>query len=117
MSTPESTEQEFTQEPRLIVPREKLAALIAKAYELSSPQGLGLLHFRAGGLDEAVIAKMIAEAEENGREHGFIGMDYVLGRAVKLSIVREGKEWFMWERERWFDHSDEAFAELKAVIA
>jgi hypothetical protein len=79
-------------------------------YDLSSPQGLGFIHATPAPLadDEA---RAIVERERPG---GFIAlsMDYVRGRACKMSVHREGEKLTI--PDRWFDHSDDQLDELLA---
>lgn len=81
--------------------------LVKQAYAVSRPQGMGLMHYQPGGLtnDEA---RAIADAK------GGIHMDYVKGRAVKLSVVTfEGRQYIPnW----WFDHTAEELIELLRAI-
>jgi len=84
-----------------------LVKLVKEAYALSSPQGMGTLHFKPGSLDDDQ-AKAIVEAR------GGVAMDYVKGRAVKLSVVtHEGRQYIPnW----WFDHSAEQLRDLLRAI-
>lgn len=80
-----------------------LIALIKKAYALSSPQGMGFLHFKEGGMSDEE-AKRIIESPRG------VDMDYVHGRAVKFWVKKDGDRMFV--RDRWFDHSDSQLKEL-----
>lgn len=85
-----------------------LRQFVMAVYDLSSPQGLGHLQAKVGALDEETVDQILAGHEKRGIE--VINMDYVHGRACKMSVWRQGGE--LWIDNRWFDHSDEALAEL-----
>lgn len=82
-----------------------LVKLAQAAYDLSSPQGLGFLHFREGGLSQADALSQIRDVG-----HTALRMDYVHGRSVKLWVDRDGDRLFM--RDRWHDHSPTQLAAL-----
>ena len=92
-----------------------LRVLVKTAYRLSIPVGLGLLHFKEGGLDAVATDKIVA-----GSYHNMVlSMDYVQGRSVKMSVYRhnlpgESERWFI--RKTWYDHSDEQLQELLRAI-
>lgn len=96
------------------VPAEKLRDLVRKAYDLSAPQGMGFLQYRDGSLPDQVLDQIVET--HNGWNHG-VYMDYVLGRAVKLSIERDDEGYFIHDSGRWFDHSAEQYRELLTVLA
>lgn len=86
-----------------------LRKFVAKAYELSQPQGMGFLHFTEGPLDEATISAIL-----DVRNPGYclLNMDYVHGRSVKLGVyVRDGR-WLI--NSRWYDHTAR---QLHALLA
>lgn len=85
----------------------KVDDVIRAAYDLSVPQGLGFLHVRPGGLDDETIARI----KESKSGLYAASMDYVHGRAVKLTIRREGVICYI-PADRWFDHSLEDLREL-----
>jgi hypothetical protein len=85
-----------------------LRLLIAKAYELSVPQGLGFLHATPGPLDEATIDEILERSK--GDPIGPVGMDYVNGRSIKLRVRERGGK--LWIPARWYDHSEN---QLKAL--
>ena len=82
--------------------------MIKAAYRLSSPQGLGFLHFQPGDdLPEEDVDEILS------REDTFckFSMDYVLGRAVKLGVYKRDDD-RLYIRKNWFDHSPEQLTEL-----
>lgn len=89
-----------------------LRVLIAKAYELSAPQGLGFLHSTQGPLSEATIDEIIVRGKDGG--FGPVDMDYVNGRSVKLRTAERDGKWYM--PRRWYDHSEHQLSELCAAI-
>lgn len=85
-----------------------LVAFIKKAYELSRVQGMGTLHARPGSLSDDDAQAIISQ-----RKEGPISIDYLHGRAVKLTIHRFGQRLVV--GKRWFDHSQDELRELLAV--
>ena len=84
-----------------------LAKFVQKVYELSAPQGLGFLHFKAEPLSEE-DTKSIAEQPLRGSVR--LNMDYVYGRACKMVVwEKDGK---LQIRDSWYDHTDDQFREL-----
>ncbi len=80
-----------------------LVMLIQKAYELSRPQGMGMLHFNPAPLTDK-------EAEAFVRPDGTVHLDYVKGRACKFHVRKEGEKFVI--DSPWYDHTDEQLAEL-----
>jgi hypothetical protein len=109
---------EYTPAPRIKVSRASLPAVIAKAYELSQPQGLGFLHAQPGGIPTDKLAEILARSD--GASITFlkgVGLDYVQGRAVKLHIhYDEAEGHYVEDNGRWFDHSESQWQELKTFI-
>jgi hypothetical protein len=76
-----------------------LRKFIAKAYDLSQPQGMGCLHFQDGAIPEEMIDKIL----DVKSSHCVAGMDYVLGRAVKMSVYKKGGRLLI--GDNWYDHN------------
>jgi hypothetical protein len=76
-----------------------LVKFVKKAYELSGPQGLGFLHAKGGSLTDEETQELI---RPTGRIA--LSMDYVHGRACKMTVFREGDRLEI--RDTWYDHSD-----------
>lgn len=76
-----------------------LVKLAQEAYNLSKPQGMGFLHFEEGGLSDKDAAALITE----DRPIGPLRMDYVKGRACKLTVFRDGDKLYI--PDSWYDHS------------
>lgn len=89
-----------------------LRLLIAKAYELSSPQGLGFLHAKPGALPDADIDEILERSKDDPL--GPVQMDYVNGRSIKLSVRRRDDKLFI--PARWYDHHSTQLAELCDAI-
>lgn len=84
-----------------------LKELIKAAYKLSRPQGMGFVHFEEGELDKDSINKII---DKTNNDYCALSMDYVKGRAVKLTVFKEDGKLFI--PNRWFDHSEEDLINL-----
>jgi hypothetical protein len=92
---------------KIDVSKADIREVVRAAYDLSSPQGLGFLHYTPGPLSDAEIDDLLS------RPNNFIAasLDYVKGRAVKLTIWKhEDKTWIY---DDWFDHSDQ---QLRALL-
>lgn len=81
-----------------------LVEVAKAAYDLSVPQGMEFLHAIDGPMSNEHAASLI----KDGRLA--LQMDYVNGRACKLTVFRyEGK---LLIRNNWFDHSEDDLIEL-----
>ena len=90
-----------------------LVKFAQKAYDLSVPQGLGLLHFEDGGLSEAEAK----EITKHTRGDVVLDMDYVKGRACKMTVFSENDEkkgLFM--HDAWYDHTNDQLKELLSAF-
>ena len=94
-----------------------LRVMVKKAYDLSDPQGRGFIHFKLGHtLSEEETDSLMAKGIYS---YLVLSLDYVLGRAVKLSVYHarelanppEGMT--MWMHSDWFDHSN---SQLEALL-
>lgn len=94
---------------RYIFDESKLDAVIRAAYDLSRPQGLGFLQATQGPLDEEALTNIKAL----GNSQYAASMDYVHGRAVKLTVRRDGDKLYI-DADRWFDHRMSDLQELAA---
>ncbi len=86
------------------------------AYELSSPQGMGFLHYTPGPLTEDEVKEVeLRLIEPTGRVA--VRLDYIKGRACKFSILRDAEN-RLWVYNDWYDHNSDAAAELiKRILA
>jgi len=83
-----------------------MVKFVKKVYDLSSPLGLGLLHFRDEPLSDE-------DAEEIVNSPCGVTMDYVHGRACKMRVTeKDGK---LYIPDTWFDHSDTDLEQLLEV--
>ena len=73
-------------------------------YDLSVPQGLGFLHFEKGDLQDEIADQLISDG------HYPLDMDYVNGRACKMTVTKEKEKLFI--ADTWFDHTDNQLKEL-----
>jgi len=80
-----------------------MVKFVQKVYELSRPQGLGMMHFQPGGLTDDEAKSLI-------QSNGTVDMDYVSGRACKMYVSRRAGCLVI--GDNWYDHTDEHFAEL-----
>ena len=78
-------------------------------YELSSPQGLGFLHFTPNPLTDAEAEDLVATFKKD--KICALYMDYVNGRACKMSVSRaeDGK---LTIPDNWYDHTDRIYQQL-----
>ena len=89
-------------------PDTNLRELVARAFELSRPQGMGLFHHRPGPATEEEISSCVKHA---GTEA--VASDYLRGRSMKLYVFRTpggGLE----VDDHWYDHPDASWNELLA---
>jgi len=89
-----------------------LIKFVKEVYELSMPQGLGFLHYKAGGLtDEEAKQFIISKVPEHCYPKNIVvDMDYVKGRACKMIVFKENDKLYI--RSSWYDHMDEQLREL-----
>ena len=80
---------------------------VKKVYELSRPQGLGMLHYTPSPLSDEEAKSLI---QENGEIH----MDYVKGRSCKFHSYNRGNKLYI--NDCWYDHTDEQFEELLSSV-
>lgn len=83
-----------------------LVKAVQEAYALSSPQGLGFLHYQEGGLTEDEARSFVRE--EDSRTPVYL--DYVNGRSCKFSVLRRDGKLLI--RSNWYEHSQEQLKEL-----
>jgi len=89
-----------------------LIKFIREVYKLSIPAGLGWLHFTEGELTDKE-AKEILDIWKKDRQFA-LDMDYIRGRACKMTIFRKGKNLYM--RSPWYDHTDIRLAMLLKAV-
>jgi hypothetical protein len=94
------------------IPADKLKEALQAAYAMSSPQGLGYLHYKDGGLSDSEAAAIIDRERPDGNIAA--SMDYVNGRSCKFHVYREGGKLLI--APSWYDHSDYALVGLLAAL-
>jgi len=101
---------------RVTITRDNLPKVIAKAYELSQPQGMGFLHAKPGGIPDEVLQQILVRSDAGDNQYRKeIRLDYVQGRAIKLGIGFDAEAGTYYLEDRgngWYDHSDEQWVEL-----
>lgn len=81
---------------------------VARCYELSKPQGLGYLHYQPGPLADNYAQAIVQKMERNPGSHVALTMDYVLGRAVKMTIFvdkQTSRRYMHGKTVGWYDHT------------
>ena len=76
--------------------------IIEAAYRESRPMGMGYLHFQEGEISKGHLEMILEMEDRNG-----IHMDYVSGRAVKLTIYKnlpDGQKLNNWRNDLGFYH-------------
>lgn len=92
------------------VPFDAVKPLVRKAYELSVPVGMGMIHYRPGPLDSMGVDELVRVMNKTG----YLSMDYVHGRQVKFTIRKIGDYYFV--HRRWPDHTEAQLIELLASV-
>ncbi len=85
-----------------------LVKLTQAAYVLSIPLGLGHLHYRPEPLSDAEARDWVSNWAHD--KQIALSLDYVNGRAVKLTVFR--KEGRLEMRDEWYDHTPEQLQTL-----
>ncbi len=78
-----------------------LREFVKMVYKLSSPQGLGMLHYTEGPLTDEEVDAILSMDDHLYRLY----MDYVNGRSCKMTVYKVNDKLFI--NDSWFDHSDE----------
>jgi len=100
----------FDKENHIDITGVDLIKLAKTAYSLSRPQGLGFLHYQDGELTDEEAGQMINQ----NRPHIPLSMDYVKGRACKLTVFCDQGITFI--RNQWHDHSDQDLCDLVSRV-
>ena len=88
-----------------------LALLAQKAYALSSPKGTGYLHYTP----EPITYEQARGLVDNDHRMFPLNMDYVNGRAVKLTVHRDDDN-RLWLSDTWYYHTMNQYRELLAHV-
>lgn len=89
-----------------------LREVVRAAYDLSSPQGLGFLHARDGGLSDEEVDRIVDRESRTGTAPIVAGMDYVNGRSVKMHVTLNPETGDLYIGRSWYDHGRGALEEL-----
>lgn len=93
---------------KIRIRKDTLAAVIRKAYELTPTKGT------QRDLTQTMIDTLIAGAQLGEDKH--ILLDNVLGREVKLAILRDDTSYYILDRHEWDGHSGTQRRELHDFI-
>ncbi len=91
-----------------------LITFVQKVYELSVPQGMGILHFTPQPLSTEDAVNLVDMWEKDNRFA--VCMDYVSGRSCKMNVFRD-EDNKLWIRDDWYDHTNSQLKELLIKIA
>lgn len=80
-----------------------MVKFVQKVYDLSRPQGMGVMHFQPGGLSDADATALI-------QDDGTVSMDYIQGRACKMHVRSEDGKLTI--SDSWYDHTDDQLLSL-----
>lgn len=87
-----------------------LVKFAQNVFDLSSAQGMGFFHASDEPLSDE-DAESLIRYDVNQECRGIaLSMDYVIGRACKMTVFREGDKLLI--SDAWFDHSEEQLKEL-----
>ena len=92
------------------VPESVVTDLVRKAYDLSKPVGMGMIHFQPGPIPEPIVDDLVRLMNKTG----YLTMDYTLGRQVKFTILKIGNRYFV--HKTWRDHTKEDLVILLASV-
>lgn len=104
----------------IALPRDKLMLVVETAFAMSTPVGLGFLHYQPGSSLPEEERKFFEErSKEEPRYEGqpIIHMDYVQGRQCKMGIFihpEDNNQILL--NNSWYDHSDFQLAELLETV-
>jgi len=90
-----------------------LREIVKAAYSLSQPRGLGFLHFTPGDMSDEQAAEIVSMQHRDPRIA--LNLDYVGGRAVKLTVWRDTEN-RLWTARKWYDHSAQDLRDLLKAI-
>lgn len=103
--------EEYVEPPKFRIPADRLNLAVRTAYDLSVPQGLGFLHAQPGAMTEEEAEQVI-----NITPGRAIRLDYVKGRAVKLSLNKDEEGYYVHDHGDWYDHGPRLWDEFKRIV-
>lgn len=86
-----------------------LVKFVQDVYSLSSPQGMGFLHFQDDDLTIKEAKEIVAGFA--GNKHHALNLDYVHGRACKMTVFLSEDGGYELP-DSWFDHTEAQYDEL-----
>lgn len=89
-----------------------LTEVAKAAYSLSVPQGMGFIHAQPGPLSDGAAQALVNEYKDDKRIA--LSMDYVQGRACKLTVFRDGDKLYI--PNSWYDHSEATHERLVEML-
>lgn len=89
------------------VTKEQIPLLVAGAYNLSVPIGMGHLHYSPESLTDDEVDSLI---DMDNRE--VVYMDYIKGRQCKFNIFKDKETNKFYINNTWYDHDEYVFGEL-----
>ena len=85
--------------------------IIRTAFDMSVPQGMGILQHRSGGIGASEMARYIAR-DVWGSYH----VDYMRGRSMKLHFRADRETKRLYFDIDWYDHTRDQAEELMRLI-
>ncbi len=82
-----------------------LKKLAKAAYSLSKPQGFGFIHYEEGTLSDNKAEELITDSKTV-----VLRMDYVKGRACKLTVFQKEDKRYI--NKLWYDHTEKDLTDL-----
>lgn len=92
-----------------------LKKLIKTAYDLSVPFGLGCLHYREGNLSDEEVDSILDKWKKD-KSRIVVDLDYVHGRACKLTVLKCTKTGRLFIYDSWYDHNEEDLKKLLEAV-
>lgn len=100
-------------EEYVVIPRTLLPELARRAYDLSEAKGMGFIHFTPGPLPEPHLQAIL----DKGNDRNPLSMDYVLGRAVKMTVFSHPTdETLALVPPHWYEHTHQDLIDLLTTI-
>lgn len=89
------------------------AEVLAALYNASKPQGLGLLHFNPAPMTTEEAAELLGR-QANPRE---IYFDYLKGRVMKVNLLPNQLDPFLYDRDNGNGEAARALAPLQKAVS
>lgn len=82
-----------------------LADVAKAAYDLSSPIGMGFIHYEEGTLTDEEANSLVTDDPRTP-----LSLDYVKGRACKMTVFKDDEKLYI--HDNWYDHSEDQLLSL-----